>query len=371
MKLNNNKPRALAWATSALMGAGMVAGMISSAAQAADVPTLGEVLGASGVEISGYVDTSYTYTDLGTDPMFRAFDTDANSFNVNMIGLSLSKLPEQGWGGAVVLNAGSDANVTAAAGSGGSDEFDIQQAYVSYASGSAQWLFGKFATLQGAEVIESKDNWNFSRSLLFFNAIPFTHTGVRVSFPLSDAIGLTVGVNNGWDNLVDDNASKSLEAQISLAPAENWFFNVQGMIGDEEANGKDESRTLIDIVTGWDVTEALSLLFNADFGTQENGAAGGKDASWSGYAAYVNYKFSPMWRIALRLESFSDDDGFRTGTKQTLQEGTVTLAYMPSEHVELRGEVRRDTSDEDVFMDDEGKPQDSQTSVAFEAIFIY
>jgi len=32
---------------------------------------------------------------------------------------------------------------------------------------------GKFVTSAGAEVIEAKDNWNYSRSLLFVNAIPY------------------------------------------------------------------------------------------------------------------------------------------------------------------------------------------------------
>ena len=35
--------------------------------------------------------------------------------------------------------------------------------------------FGKFVTSAGAEVIEAKDNWNYSRSLLFVNAIPYLH----------------------------------------------------------------------------------------------------------------------------------------------------------------------------------------------------
>ena len=37
--------------------------------------------------------------------------------------------------------------------------------------------FGKFVTSAGAEVIESKDNWNYSRSLLFAYAIPYWHFG--------------------------------------------------------------------------------------------------------------------------------------------------------------------------------------------------
>ncbi len=345
-------------------------GATTAVASADKTPTLDQVLEASGVEISGYIDTSYTYSSLG-EVTNRVFDNQPNSFNLNMIGLSISKLPAQGFGGAVVLNAGEDANVTASSGTGGSDEFDVQQAYVNYSSGSTQLMFGKFATLQGAEVIESKDNWNFSRSILFGYAIPFTHTGARASFAVSDALGLTIGVNNGWDNLVDDNDAKSLELQAAFAPAENWFINIQGMIGNEVVAAGSEQRTLIDVVAGYDASDSLSFLFNADFGSQDKGAAGGKDADWSGYAGYVNYKFSPRWRLAGRFEYFKDDDGFRSGTSQDWKEGTLTLAYMPMDGVELRGEARRDTSDEKVFLDDDGDLNKDQNTFAVEALYSF
>jgi hypothetical protein len=46
----------------------------------------------------------------------------------------------------------------------------IEQAYVSFKPAKAKGLdldFGKFVTSAGAEVIETKDNWNYSRSILF------------------------------------------------------------------------------------------------------------------------------------------------------------------------------------------------------------
>ena len=41
----------------------------------------------------------------------------------------------------------------------------VQQAYVSLLTGKVQWDAGKFVTPMGAEVIESQDNWNYSRSI--------------------------------------------------------------------------------------------------------------------------------------------------------------------------------------------------------------
>ena len=47
----------------------------------------------------------------------------------------------------------------------------------------------------GAEVIEPWANYNYSRSLLFSFAIPFTHTGVLATYPLTECkpAGLALG----------------------------------------------------------------------------------------------------------------------------------------------------------------------------------
>ena len=64
----------------------------------------------------------------------------------------------------------------------------IQQAYVSLLTGKVQWDAGKFVTPMGAEVIESQDNWNYTRSILFGYAIPFYHVGVRATVPVNDKV---------------------------------------------------------------------------------------------------------------------------------------------------------------------------------------
>ena len=57
---------------------------------------------------------------------------------------------------------------------------NVEQAYVSYYAPVGKGLtidFGKFVTPLGNEVIEAKDNWNYSRGILFGYAIPFYHVG--------------------------------------------------------------------------------------------------------------------------------------------------------------------------------------------------
>ena len=67
----------------------------------------------------------------------------------------------------------------------------------------------------GAEVIESKDNYNYSRGLLFNYAIPLTHTGVKWDKGFMDGkLNTALGLVNGWDNLQDNNKGKTFHAMV-------------------------------------------------------------------------------------------------------------------------------------------------------------
>ena len=50
-------------------------------------------------------------------------------------------------------------------------------------------------------MIEAKDNWNYSRSLLFVNAIPYWHFGARTSMPVSKTDTIGFQLVNGWNNV--------------------------------------------------------------------------------------------------------------------------------------------------------------------------
>ena len=129
------------------------------------------------------------------------------------------------------------------------------------------------------------------------------------------------------------------------------------------------TRTLFDVVATYTVTDALSFVLNYDWASQEDAVTVGTKAEWSGIAGYVNFKLSDQWRVALRGETFDDKHGYRTGVVQTWDEATLTLAYMPTAQVELRGEVRADKSDQKSFVQADGTTEDSQSSVGLQALY--
>src|SRR5207249_12047271 len=78
---------------------------------------------------------------------------------------------------------------------------------------------GKFVTPVGAEFIEGYDGYNdnHSRSLLFTWAIPFTHTGFKLSYPFNDKFTAMVMLVNGWDNVVrSEEHTSELQSRFDL-----------------------------------------------------------------------------------------------------------------------------------------------------------
>ena len=391
-----------------LILAGVIAGYGTNASFAADepksgavvvpekpaVPSISAIMEASGIEIHGHIDASYTALSgngkfIGNAVNNRVFDYERNSFNLQALDLTVSRLPAEGFGGLVDLTAGKDADVIASYDTDGlynnqKDNFDITQAFFQYATGPWTVIAGKYVTLAGAEVIKSPSNTNFSRSILFGYAIPFTHTGVRASYKVSDTLTLIAGINNGWDVLKDTNNNKTVELGASFTPSKMFALSAQGYSGTERiagfvTSGTQGRRDLIDLVATFNATDQLAFVLNYDYGAQRNatlinGTIG--TAKWTGWAGYVNYQISEKWRASLRGEYFDDKDGYRTvvapgkTSGQKWKEATLTLAYLPNKNVELRAEVRGDRSDQAVFLDSDGlTPQKTQHSFGLEALY--
>src|SRR5213592_2652044 len=327
-------------------------------AQAARAPTLSQVLDASGLNVSGYIDAGFSYANKNIEGAAfsnRVFDSQNNSFDLHQFGLRVAKQPTRGFGGVVNITVGSDAQVIHAFPEATASTFDLTQAYGQYASGSLTLMAGKFVTLAGSEVIASTGNMNFTRSMLF-GAIPFTHTGVRAGYAVSNTVTLYGGVNNGWDQLTDANKGKTLELGASIIPIRPLTINVTAYSGKESATppgtpggAVEDQRQLLNVVANYTINNRMSAGGELLYVSQDRAVGGA--AKYNGLAGYFTYNLNREWRVAARLENFDDKQGFHfataAGTKYT--EATATLAYIPSSSTELRAEVRGDKADNPVF----------------------
>lgn len=375
-----------------------LASLLSTAITAyAQAPTAGDkppeaaaqpVLSIAGFDLTGHVDVGYT--SLRGSGKFvsginsRVFDFDRNKASLHAVDLQLAKTPEDGFGGLLDATLGKDADTIAAFGmidknrgpaNGVDKRADVTQAFLHYGAGPLTVIAGKYVTLSGAEVIKSAADTNYSRSILFGYAIPFTHTGVRATYKVSDTLSLAGGVNQGWDAFQDPNSDKTLELQLAVTPDKSMSFLITGYTGKERVANYPKSvangnRNLLDVVATFNVSDPLSLVLNFDYGTQEGGNASGGKAKWQGLAGYVNYQFNEQWRLSVRGEYFDDGDGYRTGVTQKWKEATATLAYLPNKNFELRAEVRGDRSDKDAFLkSDRVTPTRTERSLGLEALY--
>ena len=388
-------------------------------AQAAAEPASGPAPAAAepalisfwGFDLTGYFDVGYTSLSgrgaFNTTPSGpgvtiggpdRVFDYRRDSLNLHQLALTLANQPKEGFGALLNLTLGRDADVIAAyktgpsrgdgcnlaTGQANTDScrktgYDFTQAFVQYATGPATFMLGKYVTLAGAEVINSTAISNYSRSILFGYAIPFTHTGFRASYAASDALTLIAGVNNGWDDLNDTNSAKTVELGVAFTPVKEFSLAGQIYSGKERVGGlintgPQGSRNLFDVVATFNATDKLTFILNYDYGTQANAssvtATGVSKAKWYGLAGYVNYQIDEKWKVSLRGEYFDDRDGYRTGVAQKWKEATLTLGYTPIKNLELRAEIRGDRSNVPAFVNsDEVTASKSQRSVGLEAIY--
>ncbi len=366
-----------------ILSAFSVPAMADTPAPAAPVaPTLSAILDASGISVTGDLDFSYSSLSgtgqfQGTTTNNRVFDYAHNSFTMQALDLTVAKQPAEGYGGLVETTLGKDASTIASSGTNMANQtYDLTQAFVQYAAGSWTTIAGKFITQAGQEYIKSSANTNFSRSILFGYAIPFTHTGFRSTYKISDAVSLMGGVNNGWDEANDLHPNKNVELGVMLNPTKSIVLNLMDHYGTEQVAfgtlGTQGKRNLLDVVATYAVTDNLNFALNYDGGSQANstlanGLAG--TAKWSGVAAYANYQINDLWRLSVRGETFNDTDGYRTGVVQKWKEATLTVGYAPNKNVELRGEVRKDTSDKASFAYNDGIARKAQSSLGLEAIY--
>jgi len=317
--------------------------------------------------VSIYLQGGYTYNlknpDSGENE-FRVFDHKANSFTLDLAQIVFTKDALMGGVGyKLKLSAGETAKFIHSAGLGETDDtFDLTEAYIDYLAPVGRGLkirFGKFVTYHGAEVIEAKDNPNYSRSLLFNYAIPFTHTGLMVGYAFFDALSANIHIVNGWDNTDDNNKGKTMGLNLGYAPIEQLSMVFNLMYGPEQNDNSSNKRFLFDWVGTIKPVKNLSIILNTDYATEEKAAADGKDAKWYGFAGIAKYDVNDMFSMSVRAEYFKDRDGVRTGTSQSLKEITITPEFRVAKAIIIRPEYRHDWSDKEVFDSGRKKSQDT------------
>ncbi len=331
------------------------------------------------VELSGLVDGYYSYNNNKVD-MFtqgRAFDVRHNAFSLQLAKMTLERKnsKDSPLGFRVDLGLGEtvDRVISVSDSSRNDATKHVLQAYASYVAPVGTGLaleFGKFYTPVGAEVIETKDNFNYSRGWLFTYG-PYYHTGLRAKYAVNDKVALTGFLVNGWDNLFENNvgrnAGKTAGFSVGLTPSKKFALTQTYLAGPEAPlanvpalSKRDNWRHVADTVATVYINDKFTLLGNMVFGS--DGDNDGKRGAWQGFAGYFKYAFSKNLAFSPRFEVLRDADGIRTGTAQTVKDITLTQEVKLLDNFITRFEFRRDFSNQNVFTNDLGRARDNQNT---------
>ena len=304
------------------------------------------------IDIGGFVDAYYSENvaqPTSRINRLRNFDIAENQLNLSLVELVFQKKAEP-VGFRLDVDYGI-ANDVVQPGLSSTASL-LQQAYLTVVLPLGSGLTvdaGKFATHMGYEVIESKDNANYSRSLLFAWAIPYYHTGIRVGYTFSSTFVATLHIVNGWNSVIDNNESKSFGLMLNYTPVSSTNIILNLMAGHENLTSIEYgARNVADFIVNHHLSDALSLGLNVDYGEAQT--YGGL-MLWKGVAVYGRYAITNDKAIAVRGEIFDDPQGYALGLgpKSDVKEITGTYEYKFADALLLRGELRYDLSNVPAF----------------------
>ncbi len=220
---------------------------------------------------------------------------------------------------------------------------------------------GNFNTFLGYEVISPTANFNYSTSFLFSNG-PFSHTGIKADFALSDDFSLMLAVMNPTDfTEFNPDGKYAFGAQLGYS---GQFLN---LLLDDAGLGFE-----VDYTGGFDLSEEFFLGLNGAYQTQTTDI--GIDevkAGFYGVALYPQFATSDSFSIGLRGELF----GFHTDADDTdlpsVFAATLTGSYT-IDALTIKPEIRLDSwSNASPYPDGDGDFQDNLSTIYLAAIYSF
>jgi hypothetical protein len=302
--------------------------------------------------LSGTVDvygtTNFT-KDSGTPGILIANPENANAFGLGFANTVFAY--EKGKAGVVADIAfgprADDANMAGA----------INQLYAYYnVNDKLTVTAGQFNTFLGYEVINPSANFNYTVSYLF-NAGPFSHTGIKADYAVSEDLSFMLAVTNGHGiasddgNLTDDT---QLGAQIGY---KGQYLNF--ITGAVSAGGATDW-IFLDYTGGFDISDSFYLGLNAAYANSSNA-----DEGYQGVALYLQNTFSEKFALGLRPEFFTSTTG---GVDSNVTAFTLTSNVNLTDNLKFITDLRFDSSDDLII---EASPEKSTSTLTMAAVYSF
>ena len=240
----------------------------------------------------------------------------------------------------------------------------VNQLYIYWnVSESVKLTFGNFNTFLGYEVISPIGNFNYSTSYMFSYG-PFSHTGLKADFSLSEDFSLMLAVMNSTDfTEVNFDGSYTFGAQLGY---KDQYLNL--IYGDQ--TGTTGPTFQVDYTGGFDLDDSFFLGLNATYNDTDG-------SSFYGAALYPQLKTSEDFTLGLRAEYFAETEGgagaiggYNSDGDASVFDITLTGSYAVGD-LTIKPELRLDAASEDVFFDNDLSPKKSLSSFLIAAIYSF
>lgn len=233
------------------------------------------------------------------------------------------------------------------------NQFAIWEAYGSYHPGNWIFQYGKFASFLGFEVLQSDQDWNYSRSLMF-TSLPYRLTGFNAGYTSPDGLWDVTGYLDG--SILYDfgpgSIARSYGLKLRYRPSGHVSFTLNGLTGPFGTADNIFNQYYLEGIVQWKVMPKFSLALDGTL--NDTFSLSNLDPPWRtlwGAALYGRYEIDPDWDVALRLEETQNlTPSFTTppppvtlGAYNTeTREVTLTLGHHFTEHILVRIEGRYD-----------------------------
>ncbi|QLE02137.1 porin [Galbibacter sp. BG1] len=240
----------------------------------------------------------------------------------------------------------------------------VNQLYMYWnVSEKVRLTMGNFNTFLGYEVISPVGNFNYSTSYMFSYG-PFSHTGIKADFTLSEDFSLMLAVMNSTD-FTEINLDGSYTAGAQLGYKGQYLNLLYGA-----QTGLPGETFQIDYTGGFDVSDAFYLGINTTYNTTDG-------SGFYGFALYPQYTTSEKFSFGLRGEYFKEFDGgvsalgaYNPDGDADVLEFTLTGNYKISD-LTIKPEFRFDTASEDIFLDGDDEATGSLASFLVAAVYSF
>ena len=338
----------------------------------------------------GSVDTYYRKAlDGGNNQAPSTSFAGASNFAIGMVNIGLEKSSDKaGFVADLVFGPRGDDAVFGAV---LDNDKIVNQLYAYWnASDKLTLTIGNFNTFLGYEVISPAANFNYSTSYMFSYG-PFSHTGIKADYAISDDISAMFAVMNPTDATTMTNVNTpSFGFQLGFKEA--IYLNAvlgdqDGALGDTVGSFSGGSLFQIDLTAGFDVTDELFIGVNTSY----NGTSAGQfidldnsitdiDADASSYfgaALYAQYAVNDALSLGLRGEYFSEANGGygAIGRYDAKGDGSVIDFTLSANYtvgaLTFIPEFRIDMASEDVYLNADSEASSSLASFLLAAVYSF